>query len=106
MSSVKSKLAQALIALRGERSAYAVSKAMGIQRAALHNYEQGRKVPEDKNLELLSNFYQVDFFDLKALIFEDEYPEGSRDKEILTLWVGGKKSRLLGSQSQDIRPSG
>ncbi len=92
MNDVNNKFIKTLIELRGKQSIYAVSKAMGIQRATLHNYELGKKVPEDRNLELLCAFYGVPFEDLKLLIFDDQYPEGSRDREILQRLLCSKRS--------------
>jgi len=96
MSSVNGKFAQALVRLRGEQSLYEVSKAIGIHRAALHRYEQGKRVPEDKNLELIAAFYKVDIVKLKMLIFEDWFPEGSQDRQILFQWLKQLESENLG----------
>ena len=87
VSAVKPKLAQELINLRGEKSLYEVSMACGIHRDTLRKYEAGLKVPEDKNLEILAAFYQVPFSALKILRFDDLYPVGSRDRQILCEWL-------------------
>jgi transcriptional regulator with XRE-family HTH domain len=87
VSDVKSKLAQELVRLRGTRSLYEVSMGMGLHRATLLRYEQGRKVPEDHNLQLLAQFYEVSFESLKMLIFTDQFPESSRDRQILIQWL-------------------
>lgn len=87
MKPVKSKVAQRLIELRGEQSIYEVAKSVGIRRSVLQRYEAGERVPEDKNLDLLAAYYEVDFDELKVLVFEDLFPKQSRDRQVLKRWV-------------------
>jgi hypothetical protein len=38
-------------------------------------------------LKRLADYHHVDFKELKILVFEDLYPEGSSDREILIHWL-------------------
>jgi transcriptional regulator with XRE-family HTH domain len=86
MCGVKSKLGNKLRTLRGERTLYQVANAIGINRRQLQRYEEGR-LPEDEPLEKIADYYQVQFADLKELYFEDLYPEGERNREVLKKWI-------------------
>lgn len=87
MKPVNSKLAQKLVALRGEQSLYKVGEGSGVNRGSLLRYEAGEKIPEDPNLKKLARFYQVDFAELKKLILEDMFPVKSENRKILLEWV-------------------
>ena len=87
MDSVNTRLAEKLIALRGERSLNQIEKISGIPRSMLQRYEQGIRIPENKNLEVLARCYEVTFKELKMLYFEDLYPRNSLDRSILEEWI-------------------
>ncbi len=87
MSNVKGKLAEKLRELRGETPLNQVQKATGLIRTLLRCYELGEKAIGDENLKTLSSYYNVPFAELKKLQFEDQYPTGTENRDILFEWV-------------------
>lgn len=87
MNPVKNTLGQKLKSLRGERSLYQIEKESGIARSLLRRYEVGTLIPESDMLKRLAAFYGQSFQDFKILCFEDLYPEGSEDRQILRYWL-------------------
>jgi len=90
MEFVNNHLGQKLKELRGNLSLYEVEKDVGITRISIQRYESGERVPEDRNLEILAEYYQVPFELLKTLIFQNKYPSGSRDFSILKNYVNSE----------------
>lgn len=80
------KLAHRLRELRGDRSLYEVGEASGIQRKQIQRYELGR-IPEDSLLHKLAKFYGVSFKELKLLVFDDLYPDGSEEQALILEWA-------------------
>ena len=87
MASVKSKLASKLVELRGEKTLYQLAKESGMARSILFRFETGERIPTNNYLEKLAMAYKADISELKILCFEDLYPEGSVDRELLFKWV-------------------
>jgi|GEM_PF-2033181 len=96
MASVKSKLASKLVELRGEKTLYQLAKESGIARSILFRFETGERIPTNDYLEKLSVAYKVNITELKTLCFEDLYPEGSADRELLFQWVLAACHRVSG----------
>jgi transcriptional regulator with XRE-family HTH domain len=94
MTNVNNHLATRLRELRGERSLYKVEEGSGIPRSMLKRYESGENLPEDITLQKLSSFYAVDYAELKTLYFEDFFPSGSLNREILFQWVDQARKGL------------
>lgn len=84
MPTVKRKLGEKLLELRGEKSLYEVEKAAKVPRGNLYNYENGKHLPTERVLKQLADFYQFPYRELRKLYFDDYFPEGSEDREILT----------------------
>jgi DNA-binding XRE family transcriptional regulator len=55
----KSKIAEKLVALRGDRSREAVAAAVGISVSALAMYETGARTPKDEIKIALANYYET-----------------------------------------------
>ena len=87
MPSVKGKLASKLVALRGDKTLYQFAKECKIARSILFRLENGERFPTREYLEKLAVAYKADITELKTLYFEDLYPEGSDDRELLFRWV-------------------
>lgn len=83
------KLAHRLRELRGDRSLYEVGEASGIQRRQIQRYELGR-VPDDSLLRKLAKFYGVTFKELKMLVFDDLYPDGTDEQAMILEWAKAK----------------
>lgn len=92
MSDVKNRLGQKLKELRGDRALNKIEQESGIDRGQLRRYEEGR-IPEDHLLQKLADFYEIPYDALKALSFEDLYPEGSKERAALFKWVRGHDSQ-------------
>lgn len=86
MSAVNKNLGTRLRELRGDRTVYQIYKASGIDRTQLARYEDGR-LPEPRVLKQLAEFYGIPYFELRALAFEDMFPTGSEDRELLKQWL-------------------
>jgi putative transcriptional regulator len=55
----KEKIAEILVALRGDRSREEVAKALGISVSALQMYENAKRVPKDEIKLKIANYYGV-----------------------------------------------
>ena len=87
METVKSHLGERLIELRGETPLNVVEKATGVSRANLRRYENGEYIPKEAALTKLAEYYKVSYEELRKLALADQFPEGSKERNILFDWV-------------------
>lgn len=67
---LKNKIAEKLIALRGEKTREEVAKAINISISALQMYENGQRVPRDEIKIRIANYYNVS---VQQLFFENQH---------------------------------
>ena len=53
----RKKIAEKLIAMRGEKTQAEVAKSIGISKSSLAMYETGQRVPRDEIKLALANYY-------------------------------------------------
>jgi transcriptional regulator with XRE-family HTH domain len=67
--------------LRGSLSFGDVQKETGISSSLLHRYERGTVVPSPEKLEILANFYEKSYKDLRLKHYQDIFSD-PREREV------------------------
>ena len=60
----RKKIAEKLIAMRGEKTQAEVAKSIGISKSSLAMYETGQRVPRDEIKLALANYYGATIQDI------------------------------------------
>ena len=60
----RKKIAEKLIAMRGEKTQAEVAKSIGISKSSLAMYETGQRVPRDEIKLALANYYGATIHDI------------------------------------------
>lgn len=60
----RKKIAEKLIAMRGEKTQAEVAKSIGISKSSLAMYETGQRVPRDEIKLALANYYGASIQDI------------------------------------------
>ena len=60
----RKKIAEKLIAMRGEKTQAEVEKSIGISKSSLAMYETGQRVPRDEIKLALANYYGATIQDI------------------------------------------
>lgn len=60
----RKKIAEKLIAMRGEKTQAEVAKSIGISKSSLAMYETGQRVPRDEIKLALANYYGAPIQDI------------------------------------------
>ena len=60
----RKKIAEKLIAMRGEKTQAEVAKSIGISKSSLAMYETGQRIPRDEIKLALANYYGATIQDI------------------------------------------
>ena len=97
-------LGKKLRELRGNRTAYEVSKATGIPSADIMRYENDEYHPKPATLKKLADYFQVEYKELRILYYEDTVSPDKEECLVVLEWAERHKRAhsTCGEEPKDI----